>query len=112
VATRFTFTTTVLRGHEADYDEIHRVTPVELDRVIRAAGTQSWRIERDGTRLIHFIEVRDIRDFDRVMDTSEVHAKWQLAGGPLLEPHVSPRAIVDDFEFGEGDLVWELLSDD
>ncbi|MCW2546828.1 MAG: hypothetical protein JWN96_1288, partial [Mycobacterium sp.] len=39
-------------------------------------------------------------------------AQWQLVIGPLLEPDVSPRTIVDDFEFGEGDLVWELLSAD
>ena len=112
MAIRFTFTTAALPGHEADYDAIHRVTPVELDHVIRAAGTRLWRIERDGTRLIHFVEVDDIGEFDRVMDTSEVHAQWQLAVGPLLEPHVSPRTIVDDFEFGEGDVVWELLSAD
>jgi L-rhamnose mutarotase len=112
VATRFTFTTAALPGHQADYDAIHRVTPVELDRVIRAAGTRFWRIERDGTRVIHFVEVDDIGEFDRVMDTSEVHAQWQLDVGPLLESRVSPRTFVDEFELGEGDPVWELLSAD
>jgi L-rhamnose mutarotase len=112
VASRFTFTTTLLPGHEADYDEIHRVTPVELDRVIRAAGARFWRIERDGTRLIHYVEVRDPGEFDRVLDASEVNAQWQLVVGPLLEPDASPRTIVDEFEFEEGELVWELLPDD
>jgi L-rhamnose mutarotase len=112
VATRFTFTTTVLPGHETDYDDVHRVTPVELDSVIRTAGTRFWRIERDGTRLIHFVEVDSIGEFDRVLDASEVNARWQLVVGPHLEPGAAPRMIVDDFEFGKGDLVWELLSDD
>jgi L-rhamnose mutarotase len=109
VAVRFTFATAVLPGREADYDAVHRVTPIELDDVIRAAGTRYWRIQRDGTRLIHFVEVDDIGEFDQVLDASEVNARWQLVVGPLLDVHSAPRVIVDDFEFGEGDLVWEFL---
>ena len=112
MAVRFTFATAVLPGREADYDAVHRVTPIELDQVIRAAGTRHWRIERDGTRLIHFVEVDDIGEFDRVLDASEVNAQWQLVVGPLLDVRSAPRMIVDAFEFGEGALVWELLPGD
>lgn len=105
---RFTFTAAALPGREADYDEVHRVTPVDLDLVIRAAGTRFWRIERENTRLLHFVEVDDIGRFDAVLDASDVHARWQLLVGPLLEPGASERTIVSQFETGEGDLVWEL----
>lgn len=53
-----------------------------------------------------------VGDFDRVLDESDVNARWQRVVGPLLESGVSPRTIVDHFEFGEGDLGWELLADD
>ena len=105
---RFTFTTVVLPGHEADYDEVHRDIPDNLAQVIRAAGTRSWRIERDGSLLTHFIEVDDIVRFDEVLDASDVHARWQLVVAPLLEPGASPRTVVDHFDFGRGKLVWEL----
>jgi L-rhamnose mutarotase len=108
VAIRFIFTTSLRPGREAEYDAIHRVTPVELDRVIRAAGTHFWRIERDGTRVFHFVEVDEIERFDAVLDGSDVNASWQLVVSPLLEPTVSERTLVDDFEFGRGELVWEL----
>ncbi|MCU1599015.1 MAG: L-rhamnose mutarotase [Actinomycetota bacterium] len=105
---QFTFATTILRGREASYDEIHRVTPVELDRVIRAAGTRFWRIEREGINLFHFVEVDEIDRFDAVLDASEVNARWQLVVGPLLESGSAERTIVEDFEFGQGELVWVL----
>jgi L-rhamnose mutarotase len=109
VTVLFTFATTVRQGREASYDEIHRVTPVELDRVIRAAGTHFWRIERDGNTLFHFVEVDKIDRFDAVLDASEVNARWQLVVGPLLVGGgVAERTIVEGFEFGQGELVWVL----
>jgi L-rhamnose mutarotase len=108
VTVRFRFTATLLPGREAEYDEIHRVTPGDLDLVIRAAGTYFWRIERENTGLVHFVEVEDIATFDAVLGASDVHARWQLLVGPLFEPGAPGRTIVDRFEFGEGELVWEL----
>ena len=110
---RFTFATTILPGREARYEEIHRVTPVELDRVIIAAGTHFWRIEREGIHLFHFVEVDEIDRFDAVLDASEVNARWQLVVGPLLvSGGAAQRSIVEDFEFGKGELVWELPAAD
>jgi L-rhamnose mutarotase len=109
VTVLFTFATIVRQGREAGYDEIHRVTPVELDRVIRAAGTHFWRIEREGINLFHFVEVDELDRFDAVLDVSEVNARWQLVVGPLLENGgEAHRTVVEDFEFGQGELVWEL----
>jgi L-rhamnose mutarotase len=113
VTVLFTFATTVLQGREASYDEIHRVTPVELDRVIRAAGTHFWRIEREGSSLFHFVEVDEIDRFDAVLDASEVNARWQLVVGPLLVGGgAAERTIVEDFDFGQGELVWVLPAED
>jgi L-rhamnose mutarotase len=113
MSARFTFATTIQSGLEAQYEDIHRVTPFELDRVIRAAGTQFWRIEREGTTLFHFVEVDDLDRFDAVLEASEVNASWQLVVGPLLENGgEAHRTIVEDFEFGQGELVWELPAED
>ena len=109
---RFTFGTVVLPGHESDYDRVHRVTPHDLDEVIRDAGTRFWRIERAERSLSHFVEVDDIERFDAVLDASDVHARWQLLVGPLLESGESERTVVDHFEFGQGELVWELAPED
>jgi L-rhamnose mutarotase len=110
---RFTFVTTIVQGREASYDEIHRVTPIELDRLIRAAGTHFWRIEREGSSLFHFVEVDELDRFDAVLEASEVNARWQLVVGPLLvDGGAAQRSLVEDFEFGQGELVWELPTAD
>ncbi|MDQ1555761.1 MAG: L-rhamnose mutarotase [Actinomycetota bacterium] len=108
MTTRFTFATTLLPGREAEYERVHRVTPTALDAVIRRAGARFWRIERNGTRLFHFVEVDAVDSFDTVLADSAVNADWQQVVGPLLETEPAQRTIVQSFDFGQGDLVWEL----
>jgi D-threo-aldose 1-dehydrogenase len=105
---KFTFETRLRPGNEREYERIHTTTPVELDAVLRRAGARFWRIERRGLSLLHYVEVDDVDTFSTVLDTDQTHLQWGTIINPLLTEDQPERIVVRDFDFGRGDLIWEL----
>ena len=108
MTTRFTFKTRLRPGSEGEYERIHSTTPVELDAVLRRAGARFWRIERSGLSLLHYVEVDDVETFTTVLDSDETHLQWGTIISPLLTDEQPERFVLRDFDFGRGNLVWEL----
>jgi D-threo-aldose 1-dehydrogenase len=108
MTTRFTFQTRLRAGSESEYERIHSTTPVELDAVLRRAGARFWRIERSGLSLLHYVEVDDVDTFTTVLDSDETHLQWGTIINPLLTDEQPERVVVRDFDFGRGNLIWEL----
>lgn len=76
---------TVLRpGHEAAYDEVHRVIPAELLAALRENGVRDWRIWRDGRHCFHVVDVDDYQAMRRSMATHPANIAWQAQVAPLF----------------------------
>ncbi|AOS63050.1 L-rhamnose mutarotase [Actinoalloteichus hymeniacidonis] len=90
-------------GREQDYDEVHRVIPVELDAALRAAGVHSWRIWRDGRELFHLVECEDYQSMRAALREDPANVEWQRRLAPLL-------AVPDDYSGDDSGIpmVWQL----
>lgn len=76
-------------GKEAEYEAVHRVTPLELDGALRRAGVASWRIWRDGHDLFHVVEVADFARMRESLRNDPADAAWQVRIDSLLAQSAS-----------------------
>ena len=91
-------------GKEEEYEQVHRVIPPDLDRLLRESGVRAWRIYRLGLDLFHYVEVENYREFLSATSEHPVNRAWQERMAPLLEiAHDYGRAGSNMLP-----LVWEL----
>ena len=62
----------------------------EMLAELKAAGASNYSIFLDGDRLFGYLEVEDLRRFQRYMAASDVNARWQADMGVLIDPLTDP----------------------
>ena len=95
--------TVLKRGHETDYDAVHRSIPAELATALIENGVSDWRIWRDGQHVFHLVDVRDYRAMRAGLRDLPANVAWQERIAPLFD-------VADDYA-GDDDglpLVWSL----
>ncbi|MDT9592275.1 L-rhamnose mutarotase [Nocardioides zeae] len=68
----------VLRpGQETAYETEHRVVPDELLTTLRGHGVRDWVIWRDGTDLLHLVDVDDYAALAAAIADDPANLRWQ-----------------------------------
>jgi L-rhamnose mutarotase len=87
-----------------DYERVHQIIPVELEKLLREHGVADWKIFRKGQDLFHFVECENYSRMLKSIEHHPVNLAWQKTMAQFLE-------IAHDY--GNADtntmpLVWEL----
>jgi L-rhamnose mutarotase len=88
---------------EEQYEQAHRVIPVQLRRALLDAGVTSWRIWRSGRDLFHVVECDSRARLESSMANSTANARWQVFINQFLEV-----TAFDSTPARSMGLVWEL----
>jgi L-rhamnose mutarotase len=95
--------TVLRRGHEDEYDTLHRAIPSEVAQALREHGVSDWRIWRDGQHVFHLVDVADYQAMRDGLRDDPDNLAWQAAVGPLFE--VPDSYAGDDSGIG---FLWSL----
>ena len=93
-------------GAEEAYERAHQLIPVELERMIQAAGVTDYSIFRDGTRLYAVLKADPTwQEAKAKMAASPEQAEWERQMAPLiawqLDEHGEVKRLPEVFRLRE-----------
>ena len=92
-------------GSETAYEADHARVPDDLLATLEAGGVRDWVIWRDGSELLHLVDVDDFAALEAHLVGDDVNDRWQaamavhmagfddLATSPSLPAPVAPRLV-------------------
>lgn len=94
-------------GQEAGYEQAHARIPEDLLATLRRVGVRDWTIWREGTTLLHLVDVDDYAAVEDRLVGDPVNGRWQA----------EMAAYVDGFDdvveipvLASPGLVWSMRS--
>jgi L-rhamnose mutarotase len=87
---RIAFAMRLLPGAQDEYRHRHAAVWPEMLEALRGAGCHNYSIFQRDDDLFGYFEVEDFERFRKVMDASEVNARWQAEMAALIDPCIDP----------------------
>lgn len=92
-------------GQEAAYERAHAKIPEDLLATLRRVGVRDWAIWRDGTTLLHLVDVDDYAAVEELLVGDPINDRWQAEMAAYVD---SFDVVVEIPVLAAPRLVWSM----